>query len=149
MATYNTNPLRENLRHSEARWLSGNMDYVVVAVLATLCVSCDYCVSCRLFVQVQILQFDHFHHCCCYLGCYAMYCSPCAFYDMAEDMEPGTGVGLIKIFLEWFRIFIQFAFSSSSPSYSSFASKNCPCDHYPRCSGDAPCPCHQVSKVLR
>jgi len=24
--------------------------------------------------------------------CYAMYCSPCAFYDMAEDMEPGTGV---------------------------------------------------------
>ena len=25
-------------------------------------------------------------------GCYAMYCSPCAFYDMAEDMEPGTGV---------------------------------------------------------
>ena len=20
-------------------------------------------------------------------GCYAMYCSPCAFYDMAEDME--------------------------------------------------------------
>ena len=28
-------------------------------------------------------------------GCYAMYCSPCAFYDMAEDMEPGTGVNLL------------------------------------------------------
>merc|ERR1719284_970259 len=38
------------------------MAYVVVAVLATL------------------------------MCCYAMYCSPCAFYDMAEDMEPGTGV---------------------------------------------------------
>merc|ERR1719284_2053615 len=38
------------------------MAYVVVAVLATLCAAI------------------------------AMYCSPCAFYDMAEDMEPGTGV---------------------------------------------------------
>ena len=85
-------PSRENLRHSESGWLSGNMDFVAVVVLATLCVSCDYCIPCRPFVQVQILQFDHFHDCCWYLGCYAMYCSPCAFYDMAEDMEPGTGV---------------------------------------------------------
>ena len=81
-----------SLRYFESGWLSGNMDYVAVVVLATLCVSCDYCAACRPFVQVQILQFDHLHHCCCYLGCYAMYCSPCAFYDMAEDMEPGTGV---------------------------------------------------------
>ena len=81
-----------SLRYFESVWLSGNMDYVAVVVLATLCVSCDYCIPCRPFVQVQILQFDHFHDCCWYLGCYAMYCSPCAFYDMAEDMEPGTGV---------------------------------------------------------
>ena len=37
-------PSRENLRHSESGWLSGNMDFVAVVVLATLCVSCDYIV---------------------------------------------------------------------------------------------------------
>merc|ERR1711928_168882 len=98
-------------RHSEARWLSGNMDYVVVAVLATLCAAMQ-CIVVR---------------------------APSMTWQRIWSPELGY-VGLIKIFfiLEWFRIFIQFAFSSSSPSYSSFASKNCPCDHYPRCSGDAP-----------
>lgn len=24
--------------------------------------------------------------------CYSIYCSPCAFYDMAEELQPGTGV---------------------------------------------------------
>ena len=82
-----------------------------------------------------------------------MYCSPCAFYDMAEDMEPGTGVsGPHQFFLEWFRIpYLFFVIIVTIVIFWSFASNHhpCPCDHYPRCSADAPCPCHQVSKVLR
>ena len=28
-------------------------------------------------------------------GCYAIYCSHCAIYDMAEELEPGSGVELL------------------------------------------------------
>ena len=99
-------------------------------------------------------KFGHFHHCCrCLIGCYAMYCSPCAFYDMAEDMEPGTGVrGPHQDFFEVDQDMLSICFFFAIiVIFWSLASKHhpCPCDHHPRCSGDAPCPCHQVSKVLR
>jgi len=82
------------------------MDYVVVAVLATLCA--------------------------------AMQCIVVRAPSMTWQRIWSPELGWASSRLEWFRILIQFAFSSSSPSYSSFASKNCPCDHYLRCSGDAP-----------
>ena len=58
--------------------------------------------------------------------------------------------GLINFFLEWFRIpYLFLVIIVTIVIFWSFASNHRPCDHYPRWPGDAPCLCHQVSKVLR
>ena len=75
--------------------------------------------------------------------------APSTTWQRIWSLELGY-VGLINFFFEWFRIpYLFLVIIVTIVIFWSFASNHRPCDHYPRWPGDAPCLCHQVSKVLR